>query len=448
MEGSLYDAVDKFLEEPIMLKRIYAFLGLSITLFYALGAEECCECDWPRDFRFSYCCDAECWQPAAGFGPVDVAPGYSVDMLSRLHYRPVKQLVLLQYARCMPCQQVLLSAQLRASACYGHTNKKDKFGYMGRFPINFRGHEASEADINDFTLSLTYSPLRWVHGYWEFLHSDYVAFSHDPRQGYNHTQKVYAVVGDFDRSPFYFTIGRRDVAFGAMYTVNPFTPSVTWHYFGPLAEGASVGYYDGPLHIEAMAINGGRGIRVADTNETGRIDNWSLNASYGFCIGGWSIRAGAGYLYSTIYDGAVAEHEGPISKGPRNGIWDVNLEIVHDQWRSYCEYCTTEHRWRATRHRVHTFSWGTSYCMRDPWCNVVVLSAEYGEGIQGPECSEYFWNSQVTLGLNYIFKYNAQFSFEYVRCHGFAPLLNITKPGVSNRDALENVFLLGLTLNI
>lgn len=433
-----------------MLNKLFLFLVL-MSGYVGLQAQEECNycCDWPRDFRFRYCTDELCWQPAAGFGPVDVAPAYSVDMLSRLNYRPIKQLILLQYARCMPCQQAIVSAQLRASVFYGHSNRNDKFGYLGRFPGDFRKHNASEADINDFTFAFTYSPLTWMHGYWEFLHADHICFTHDFRQGANQTSKVYAVIGDFDRSPLYFTIGKRDVAFGQMYTVNPFTPSVTWHYFGPLADGASLGYYDGSLHVEVMAINGGRGIRVADTNEIGRIDNWSINASYDFCFGGYSIRVGGGYLYSTIYDGPFAEHEGPFSVGSRNGIWDVNLEMVNGPWRSYCEFCTTEHRWPTTNHRVSTLSWGSSYCMRDPWCdNVMIISAEYGAGIQGPDCVEWHWNTQLTVGVDYHVKHNARICFEYTRVRGFAPLMDITKPGVSDKRALENVFLLGLTLNI
>jgi len=229
-------------------------------------------------------------------------------MLSRTNYRPIKPLILLTYLKDYPEQDVILSAQMRPGAFFETTNEKDKFAYLGRFPPNFRGNSASVADINDFAFALTYSPAPCIHGYWEVLCSDAITFVTDPRQGTIQNSKIYATIGDFNRSPLYFTIGKRSISFGQMYTVNPFTAPVTWHYFGALHDGCSVGYYDSGLYLEATAMNGGRGIRVADTNHRGKLDNWAINGRYQICSSEGSIALGGGYLHSTIYDGPEAEH--------------------------------------------------------------------------------------------------------------------------------------------
>lgn len=419
-----------------------------IALLTSSASSDCCSKNYCSDF-VSRCNPSCCWAPFAGVGPVSIAPCYSINMLSRLHYRPIKPLVMLRYLQCNPCApDVILSAQLRASAFYAHTNVKDKFGYLSRFPTNFKGKNASVADIHDYTFALTYSPVSWAHVYWEFLHSDHITFSTDPRQGSNHTQKIYALLGDFNRTPWYFTIGKKDVSFGAMYTVNPFTPSITWHYFGALQDGAALGYYKNGLYLEGTLLNGGRGIRVADTNDKGRLDNWAINGFYEYCCTpNFSIKVGGGYLYSTIYDGSFPEHEGPIARGPANGCFDINLEAKYCNLTGYIEYASTQKNWPATNHVIKTISGGASYCFLDCFCNrSTIFSVEYGVGIQGKDCTEFHKNFQYVAGLDYHFKDNIRLSFEYILAGGFAPLLNIKT--TSKQKTRENVFQLGLTINI
>lgn len=430
------------------MKRYLSFLAIFLTytqLSYANCNEVYCG-------NFMDACGIDtCWAPTTGSEFVTTAPCFSVPMLSRLHYRPIKPLVLLRYRQWDPCApNIILGAQLRPAVFYGHTNHRDKFPYMGRFPGDFRGYDASFADVNDFTFSFTYSMMGWVHAHWEFLNSDQITFFGDPRQGPNQTQKIYALLGNLNCAPVYATIGKKDVAFGQMYTVNPYTPSLTWHYFGALAEGASVGYYKNGIYAEATILDGGRGIRVSDTNETGRLDNWALNASYELCCGKcYSLKFGAGYLYSTIYDGPFGEHEGPTSIGPRNDIYDLNFRIQYPRGWAYIEYASTMHRWLTTNHVVDTLSFGACYCFHDQWLHrPLVFSVDYGQGIQGPPSSEFHKNFQFIVGLDYRLRDNIRFSLEYIRAGGFVPLLDITDPDVSEQSTRENCIQLGLTLVI
>ena len=378
---------------------------------------------------------------------VYTAPKHSFDMLTRLHDRSRKQLYLLNYQKDELNKDFILSAQLRASVFLAHTNTPNKFGYIGRFPTNYRGSNATVADINDFTIGFSYSPLSWIHAYWEFLHSDQITFTTDPRQGTNHTQKVYVSLGNFNHSPFYLTIGKKDIGFGEMYTVNPFSPSTTWHYFGALSDGIAFGYFANGFHIETTLINGGRGIRVVDTNEKGKLDNWAINGSYECSSEKYSFRIGGGFLYSTMYDGSTAEHTGPVSIGPRNGAWNVNIQVKAHHTRAYFEVTSTEKTWPITMHKVQTFASGISYEVQT-FEHPLIVSIEYSEGIQGEESSEFRRNGQAVLGVEYIWKYNVRFSAEYIRTNGFSPLMNITSPGVSVRRAHEDVLLFGFTVNI
>lgn len=395
-------------------------------------------------------CEEKCWKPFSDQGTVGVAPCYSVSMLSRLHYRPIKQLVMLSYFKCMEHRpDLIISAELRASLFFAHTNFKDKFGYLGRFPGSFVGRSASVADINDHTFAITYSPLSWVHGYWEFLSADRIVFTTDPRQGTNQTQKVYALIGDLDKSPFYMTIGKKDVSFGQMYTVNPFSPSMTWHYFGALSDGLAVGYARENIYFEATVLNGGRGIRVVDSNTISHLNNGAINASYAFNLFDCCWKFGAGYLFGTIYDGTIPEHTGPVQKGPRNGVWDLNFELRCMGWRGYFEACGTEHIWPSGGHSVQTFSGGISYCVEESWFyKQLVTSLEYSEGIQGKSYEEWRHNFQFVAGLDWIIRYNVHFSIEYIVAGGFAPLIDLAVPGVSRKCERENIVQFGISINI
>lgn len=426
-----------------MLKRTLYTLCCISLIYLSLCADEFSNDRAP-------CCKNRFWRFDCTPFTVSTDPCYSALMLDRLNHRSWKQLILLdRWSRDEDPERVILSAQLRGSLFYTYATKDDKFGYLGRFPKNFRGDNASKADINDFTVSLTYSPLNWIHGYWEFLHSDQITFSTDPRQGSNQTQKVYAVIGDLNCTPAYLTIGKKDVSFGSMYTVNPFSPSVTWHYFGALHDGLAIGYQDHGLRIEGTILNGGRGVRVADTNEKGRLDNWALNALYEYCGGDWQVAGGVGYLYSTMYDGDPPEHEGPISKGPRNGAWNINLHGCWNGLEAYFEMTSTERSWKSTKHLVRTFSGGIVCELLEPWLDKPIrFSLEHGEGIQGSSGEEYRKNAQSVFGIDYTVHESVRFTFEYVHTKGFAPLMDITEPGVSVKKARSHVFQMGVIVGI
>jgi len=84
-------------------------------------------------------------------------------------------------------------------------------------------------------------------------------------QGSFQMRQAYVTFGDLSQSPLYAWIGKKTVNFGDMGTLSPFSQSMVWHYFAPLAEGAGVGYSQNGLTVNLTALNGSRGIRVVDS---------------------------------------------------------------------------------------------------------------------------------------------------------------------------------------
>ena len=75
------------------------------------------------------------------------------------------------------------------------------------------------------------------------------------------------------------------------------------------------------------------------------------------------------------------------------------------------------------------------------------LSTSWSEGIQGDAGTEFERNAQLVLGAGLADRApNALLSLEYVRSIGFAPLIGLTAPRVSDRDVRQNSLVLGVSL--
>lgn len=338
---------------------------------------------------------------------------------------------------------VTAGAQGRFSFLGARTNTTDKFPYLGRFPTDFRGDYASDVRILQANSQVTATVTSWASVYAELLFSDVFSFG-SFQQGSLQTRQAYAVLGDLNASPFYAYIGKKNVGFGDMQTLSPFTQAIPWHYFAALAEGVGGGYHGESLDMTVAAINGGRGIRVADSVERGDLNNFAGNLAYTF---GKSadrrLRLGSGVLYGTIYDGFTAEHLDLNQFGPHyNTAWDVNARLDWGRWTFAGEYVSTARVWPVTNTRVSAYRAEGAYRL-----NSVLpsrLSASWSEGVQGPAGSQFEFNRQLVLGYGVQVHRNAFVSAEYVRSSGFAPLLNITT--VSDRSVIQDSAVLGLGL--
>lgn len=355
-----------------------------------------------------------------------------------------KQLMLLDQNADYQCPEMLLGSQFRGSLLFGSTNTADKFSYLGRFPTDFTGTTASDARLLQANFDAVFNFNPWITGYADILFSDVFSFG-DFKQGSFQVRQAYAVIGNRNVTPFYAYIGKKNVSFGDMGTLSPFTQAVPWHYFAPLAEGAGVGYYNDGLHIIGTALNGSRGIRLVDSERKGHLNNFAVNASYERSTENSGMRIGAGYLHGTIYDGATAEHLDATITGPRNGAWDVNATFKFNRLAVSGEFIQTLKAWPVTGTKVTAYkvegAWDMQFGQCPGW-----LSASWSEGIQGEKGSEFEFNRQLVIGAAAEVNRNILLTLEYVESSGFAPLINITT--VSDRDVIQRSVVFGMVFVI
>ncbi len=326
------------------------------------------------------------------------------------------------------------------------TNRENKFPYLGRFPTDFSGETATDARLLQANSQLTAFVAPSVSVYGELLFSDVFTFG-DFKQGSLQVRQAYAVIGDLQVSPFYFYLGKKNVGYGDFSTLSPFTQAVTWHYFAALAEGIGVGYHDHQWDLTAAAINGGRGIRLNDSPERGKLNNLATNATW-HCGDSptRSVQVGAGFLLGTIYDGLVAEHLDANQFGSDyNSAWDVNARIDMGRVSLAGEFVSTTSPWPVTGALVSAYRTEAAYWI-DRGLYPEYFSVSWSAGNQGPEGSEFEFNRQLVIGYYRSLSGYCGVSAEYVRSTGFAPLINITT--VSDRDVAQDSLVLGMTLVI
>ena len=361
-----------------------------------------------------------------------------------------KQLILLgslpnAFPPDAPSHPVVVPAvQMRLSGLYGRTNTRDKFGYLGRFPPDFNSFTATDFRALQANLAATAYFTPWAAGYAETLFSDVFSFP-TPNQGSFQVRQAYAVFGRPREFPLYAFIGKKNVSYGDFGTLSPFTQALPWHYFAGLGEGAGVGFVRGGFHAVLTGLSGGRGIRAVDSSDDGHVNNFAVNAHYAGRAGRVEYLVGAGYLDGTIYNADVPEHINNDLFGPMNGAWDVNGTLRAGRWTFAGEVVKTVADWPVTNFPVSAWKAEGAY-------DFVALGAplrasvSWSEGKQAPTGLEFDRNDQLVLGLGWQPNPNALLSLEYVRSIGFAPLIGLTAPGVSERDARQNSLVLGVSL--
>jgi hypothetical protein len=337
---------------------------------------------------------------------------------------------------------VVLGGQARLSLLAAATNTEDKFSYLGRFPPDFEGNSATDARILQANAGIAAHVNNWINVYGEVLFSDVFTFP-TFKQGSLQMRQAYAVLGDLAQSPWYAFLGKKNVSFGDMGTLSPFSQSVVWHYFGALHEGIGVGYAQDGINVSLTGINGGRGIRAADSEARGQVNNFAVNATLhgGDDTVGWHI--GGGYLLGTIYDVMEAEHIDPDAFGPYNSAWDINAQVHLGGLVLAGEFVSTVDDWPVTDHPVIAYRAEAAYdsCFLN---RPARYSVSWSEGIQGPSRSEFEFNQQLVVGAGVDLGPYASLSLEYVRSMGFAPLINITT--VSDRSVAQDSIVMGMTV--
>ncbi|MEZ6091905.1 MAG: hypothetical protein R3C05_28645 [Pirellulaceae bacterium] len=276
------------------------------------------------------------------------------------------------------------------------------------------------------------------------LYSDVFTFP-DFKQGSLQVRQAYVVLGNLQATPWYLYLGKKNVGYGDFETLSPFTQSVVWHYFAALAEGIGGGYHSDHWNVTVAAINGGRGIRVNDSTERGKLNNFAANATWRVEFDSQQrLRIGGGFLLGTIYDGLAAEHLDANQFGTDYNS-AVSLFGRYDFYQTTFsgEVVSTTRDWPVTDAPVRAYRTEAAYWFdRSPFGSFVSVS--WSSGTQGPSGSEFEFNDQLVVGYGKGLGPNCRVSAEYVRSAGFAPLLDITT--VSDRSVVQDSIVLGMTL--
>jgi len=346
---------------------------------------------------------------------------------------------------------LLVSGAFWGNYLHETTDTAGKFPILSRFPDE-RRNRTNSGDrwlVSNAAIALTARPVSWFTGYAQYEFTE-VEF---PGQEDWQFRRIFGMIGDLDRSPFYAYFGRNVVDFGWLDGYNPFTHTVNNHFFRTDSDDPviGIGYAKGGLHIAGTLIPSGRHLRVADTEETNGWDNGAINASYTFGDrdeSGRELRIGGGYLHSTIYNNDVPHHPGPsfaLSRqlSPdlvRNGAWDIFAEYVHGPLRVGAEHTATTDAWPATGERVRAtnFQAAWDFALFD---RPTTLSAVYGIGRQGPDGSEFAELTQLAIGIETAITPFFSLTAEWVRNESFAPLINIRT--ASDADVTADAVLVG-----
>lgn len=364
------------------------------------------------------------------------------EMLDFQNRQSDKELWLLDHQRQVPTPGMFVGVQARLSALAAQTNTRDKFGYLGRFPTDFEGDTATDARLLHANAAVAGHVNDWITLYGELLFSDVFSFP-DFKQGSLQVRQAYAVIGNLNETPLYGYVGKKNVNFGDMGTLSPFSQAMVWHYFGALHEGLGVGYDDGNFNVSVSALNGGRGIRASDSEAKGKLNNMAVNALLRSDDDWFRWQVGGGFLLGTIYDGAFPEHLDPNVFGDYNHAWDLNARVGLGDITLAAEYASTTDPWPSTGHKVSAYRLEAAYDLAILQ-RASRLSVSWSEGVQGPSGSQFEFNRQLVLGLGMDLGPHTLLSLEYIRSTGFAPLINITT--VSDRNAAQDTALVGLTI--
>lgn len=357
---------------------------------------------------------------------------------------------------------------------YQQSNRSNKFGYLMRHPTsnNQVGKKVSEVVVHSLQMQASGALTPWLAVYSELLYSPEQMFGSgtitSTSRNLVQIRKAYALFGEKQAAPVYLSLGKQDVPFGLMDTVNPFTSSTTWHAFGALAYSAILGFEMDKFGGSFSAIQGGAQFRAANvpvdgTSTPSQTVNYAadLHVSHSFSDNIESM-FGASYIKGSAYN-----QEFPVihfMPGKfNNPAWSVYNRTTLGNLMLQAEFAKTLKKWPGTHNpspplnvfkasTVSSLSVGGKYHFENAvYKKDLDLSLEYSDFVAGPSGSPWRRQSQIVAGAALYARHNVKLFAEYIHTMGYAPLNNISGdlngiPGTTHSDkgAKSDIFLIGL----
>jgi hypothetical protein len=360
------------------------------------------------------------------------------------------------------------------------SNRDSKFGYLMRHPTanNQVGKQVSEVAVHSVQLQASGSFTPWMSLYSELLYSPEQSFGAGTTTSLTRNlvqvRKAYVLIGDKNCNPFYFTLGKQDLPFGMMDTVNPFTGTTVWHAFGGLAYSAILGVDLSGFNASVAAVQGGAQFRSANapvkqTSTPSQINNFTGDINYTKPLAdeNSSIKLGASIIGSSAYvQDFPVTHFSPGKK--KNPAFDFYAKLKINNFDLQGEFAQTLKKWPGTHNpsaplnvfaasKVTSFAVGTAYTIPNAIYNKdTKISLEFSQFRSGPKKSPWHRQDQIVGGVTTYVKPSVKLFAEIVRTQGYVPLNKISGDDVdaagktilgtthSDKGARSTVFLLGI----
>lgn len=343
------------------------------------------------------------------------------------------------------------------------SNTNSKFGYLMRHPTanNQIGKTVSEAVIHSAQMAFTGNVNNWLGAYAEILYNPEQSFGLGTITALARNQlqlrKGIIVLGDLDKFPIYFSLGKMDAPFGQMGTVSPFTNTTMWHAFGGLGYGAMVGFEKYGISLRAMAIQGGAQFRALHTSVDSsdvpsKLNNFSADLSYKIKLSDVnSFTVGGSYVLGTAYcqDFPITHFSPCTGENPAFSYYGtLNLK---DRFTLKGGFAKTLDVWEGTHNpnppldvfvasKVSSLDVGGKYRFNMDGKVVYAISGEFSNFVAGPEGSPWERQNQYVLGFQGMIKKSSKLFMEVFATEGYAPLNfisggNFTNLGITHSDA-------------
>ncbi len=364
-------------------------------------------------------------------GFVGTSLSYSEGMLNRQNNAATKIPFALKARRSgqLETNRLYFGGRFVGTVIHEETNTAGKFPILSRLPPSHAGGTSDTYSVvNEISLNATLT----LPSVTAFMQGEYSEVEY-PGQSATQLRKFWVAVGDLDRSPVYFAVGRKSVNFGNFSSYAPFTHSHSSHYFwaqtrNPLFE---FGYVTDDTQLAFSLISAHRGNRVISSpSNNGDYDNFALNGSHRFDVGNsMDLTLGAGFLRGTIYDSAIAHHPPGVGiDRDWNGAYDINATLSGQRFDLMAEFTETQEIWPATGHKVSALTLQGRYrseLLGKPATWSVMMS----RGQQGASGTEWEKMDQVILGLEVDAAKHLKVGIEYMYNNGFVPLIMPTIAG-------------------
>ena len=339
-----------------------------------------------------------------------------------------------------------LGGALVAISDFQQSSDDSKFAYLMRHPTsnNQIGKRVSEVVLHSFQVGMTGTINSWLAAHVSLLYDPEQSFGSGTITDLNRNQiqlrKGYVLLGDLNKSPFYFSLGKMNTPFGQTGTVNSFTNSTMWHAFGGLVYGAQFGYMKNGLEVTAMAVQGGAQFRAANTpvgdssNVPSQVNNFVLDANFTWDLGAENtLKVGASCQHGSAYNQSfpVTHFDAGVSSNP--AVTGYGRLTLGDQVVIKGGYAQTLKEWPGTHNptppldvfeasKVSSKDIGVSYVF-DPEADIQwAISGEFSDFRAGPEGSPWERQNQYILGYSGLFNRSSKLFVELFRTEGYSPL--------------------------